>query len=70
MRGAEPVCAGDRLVLRAVDADGDGGLTAAKNGKIYGKGMNVVRSISRRFGRATGCGHAPLRVAVSMLLYQ
>ena len=30
------------------------GRSAAKNGKIYGKGMNVVRSISRRFGRTTG----------------
>ena len=30
MRGAEPVCAGDRLVLRVVGADGGGGLTAAE----------------------------------------
>ena len=27
---AEPVCAGDRFVLRPVDADGAGGLTAMK----------------------------------------
>ena len=30
MRGAEPVCVGDRVVLRVVDGDGDGGLMAAK----------------------------------------
>ena len=53
------VCVGDRLVLRAVDADGVGndkcGLTEiVKNGKIYGKGMNAARQISRRFGRTTG----------------
>ena len=30
MRGAEPVCAGDRVVLRVADGDGVGGLTAVK----------------------------------------
>ena len=56
------VCAGDRLVLRAVDADGawrggsraDGRLSGGGNGKIYGKGMDAARQRLRRFGRATG----------------
>ena len=59
---AEPVCVGDRLVLRAVDADGarrgglraDGRLIGGKKGKICGKKMNAVRQRLRWTDRATG----------------
>ena len=38
MRGAEPVCAGDRVVLRVVGVDGLGGLTAVEMVKYTAKG--------------------------------
>ena len=42
------------LCLRVVDGDGtDGQSSGGENGKIYVKGMNMVRQISRRFGRTT-----------------
>ena len=38
MRGAEPVCVGDRLILRVVDGDGLGGLTVVEMVKCTARG--------------------------------
>ena len=40
------------VVLRVMDVDGVGGLAAVENGRIYGKGMNAARQISRKIGSA------------------